>query len=318
MADSASTPDRSGPTSPEVRRIIRSLLANDYAFDIPIGEVGDDSDETLRELSALAEKLQKDQQLHEETLACLKQKDALIESARQDLTRCQEMADQSRDELNQFANITSHDLQAPLRAVAGFVNFLREEYHDALDDTARDYIDRITAGVDRMQEQIKGLLSFSRVESRGAEFKLVNLNDVLDDALTLQAESIENAGGTLTRDALPTVSGDRAQLLQHFQHLLDNSVKFRSPQPLAINISARRSGDYWTIAVRDNGIGIAENEQERIFQVFRRLHTQEEYPGTGIGLAICTRIVNRHGGKLWVESELGKGSTFCFTISDAS
>jgi light-regulated signal transduction histidine kinase (bacteriophytochrome) len=315
---SDSTPDHSGPKSQAALRIIRSLQAEDYSCSIPVDEPGEGSDETLRELSLLAQKLQRDQQLYLETSASLKQKDALIESARQDLARSEEMTNRSREELNQFTYVTSHDLQAPLRAVAGFASFLQEEYQEQLDDTAREYIDHITRGVTRMQQQIKALVSYSRVESRGAAFELVDLNELLDDVLILHGQSIEDAEGTLTREKLPTVSGDRSQLFQHFQSLLDDSVKYRSQRPLEINISAKKSEGCWTIAFSDNGIGIAEKDHERIFQIFCRLHTEAEYPGTGIGLPICRRIVNRHGGKLWVESELGTGSTFYFTMPEAS
>ena len=239
------------------------------------------------------------------------------EEARQRLDRANEALEQSNIELQQFAYIASHDLQSPLRAIAGFAQLLQNEYQGQLDETADDYIERIVKGSKRMQELISDLLAYSRVESRAAPFEPISLNETFDDALTLLQSSIEDAGGEVTRDELPTVRGDGSQLSQLLQNLIGNGIKYHGDRPPRLHVSAERNGNDWTIAVRDNGIGIATEHYERIFEIFRRLHTQLAYPGTGIGLAVCRRIVSRHGGRIWLESAAGEGTTFYFTIAAA-
>ncbi len=226
--------------------------------------------------------------------------------------------EQSNIELQQFAYIASHDLRAPLRGISGFAQFLQQEYQGKLDSTADEYLDQIVSGAQRMQQLITDLLAYSRVESRSRPFAPVDLAEVFDDAVDLLRAETEDARGAVTRGELPTVLGDPAQLSQLLQNLISNGLKYHDDAPPLVHVTAERSDSGWTIAVRDNGIGIDAKHHERIFEIFLRLHTNEKYPGTGIGLAVCRRIVLRHGGRLWVESQVGHGSTFYFTLPDRS
>ena len=239
-----------------------------------------------------------------------------VQKRTSELAAANQALEQSNIELQQFAYIASHDLQAPLRGIAGFAQFLQQDYQGKLDGFADEYIGQIVEGAQRMQRLISDLLAYSRVESRARAFTPTDLATVFDDAVTLLRAEIEYDGGEVTRDELPTVVGDPAQLSQLLQNLLGNAVKYHGIGSPRVHVSAARNGSAWTIAVRDNGIGMEAKHFERIFEIFRRLHTQEQYPGTGIGLAVCRRIVLRHGGRIWVESQVGKGSTFFFTVPD--
>ncbi|MCX9010579.1 MAG: ATP-binding protein [Candidatus Methanoperedens sp.] len=221
----------------------------------------------------------------------------------------------SNAELEQFAYIASHDLQEPLRTVSGFTQLLAKRYRGKLDKDADDFISYIVDGATRMQKMIDDLLEYSRVGTRGKPFERTDLEAVFNQVLTNLKVSIEQNGAVLTHDPLPTVMADATQMVQLFQNLISNAIKFRKKdEPPRIHVSAERMGDEWVLSVRDNGIGIAPEFMGRLFQVFARGHASSEYPGTGIGLAICKRIVERHGGRIWAESEPGKGSTFYFTI----
>ncbi|MEZ6123833.1 MAG: PAS domain S-box protein [Planctomycetaceae bacterium] len=222
--------------------------------------------------------------------------------------------EQSNHDLQQFAYSASHDLQTPLRGIANFAQFLEQEYSSKLDETGRDYISRIVAGAKRMQRLINDLLEYSRVESRAAPFVPCDLNEVVDDAILLLNASLEETGAIVTHDVLPVVPGDRAQLSRLFLNLIGNAVKYRGEQPPQVVVSATEVPGGFQLSVRDNGIGISGEHFEQIFEIFRRLHTQQAYPGTGIGLALCKRIVQRHHGSIWVESEVGVGSIFHFTL----
>ena len=222
--------------------------------------------------------------------------------------------ERSNEELEQFAYVASHDLQEPLRMVANFTSLLKERYHGRLDSDADDFIDYAVDGAKRMQKLIQGLLNYSRVSTRGKEFGSVDCEKLLKQTLTSLMTLIEENGAKVTNGALPTILADEDQMLQLFQNLISNSIKFRGDESPRIHISAKDESTGWLFSVRDNGIGIDSQYAERIFLIFQRLHSREEYPGTGIGLAIARRIVERHGGRIWVESEHGKGSTFFFTI----
>jgi PAS domain S-box-containing protein len=220
----------------------------------------------------------------------------------------------SNAELEQFAYVASHDLQEPLRAVTSYTKLLSKRYSGQLDAKAEEYIAFAVEGATRMQQLIKDLLMYSRVGRRGNELVPVDFVAVFQAAVANLEVAVAESGATLTHGELPTVKGDFTQLVQLVQNLLSNALKYRSDLAPVIHVSAYRQNGNWRFAVRDNGIGIDPKYSDRIFQVFQRLHTRDEYPGTGIGLAICKKIVERHGGRIWVESAPGQGSTFYFTI----
>ena len=220
----------------------------------------------------------------------------------------------SNEELEQFAYVASHDLQEPLRKISSFSELLALQYKGRLDDDADRYLEYVIDGAYRMQTQIRELLEYSRIDRRGKEFILTDCNEVLNNTLTYIRLAIEEAGAMVTHDPLPIVNADGVQLGQVFQNLITNAVKFRGESPPQVHISAAQREKEWIFAVKDNGIGIAPEYAERIFVMFQRLHTRTEYPGTGLGLAICKKIVERHKGRIWVESEPGKGATFYFTV----
>ena len=220
----------------------------------------------------------------------------------------------SNTELEQFAYVASHDLQEPLRMISGYTSLLAKRYKGSLDQDADTFIAYAMDGANRMRSLINDLLSYSRVGTKGKDFALTDCESVLAKTLTSLQMLIQESGATVTHDLLPTVMGDSGQLAQLFQNLIGNGIKYRNSRAPEIHVSCRREGQDWLFAVKDNGIGIDPQYAERIFIIFQRLHTRQEYPGTGIGLAVCKRIVERHGGRIWVESTLGQGSTFWFTI----
>jgi PAS domain S-box-containing protein len=230
--------------------------------------------------------------------------------------RAQELA-RSNADLAQFAYVASHDLKEPLRAVSGCVGLLNVYYEGKLDERSGEYMTHIVEGAARMETLISGLLAYSRVGTQGGELQPVESAKALGTALQNLAASVEENGAVVTHDALPAVNGDLPQLVSLFQNLIGNALKFRQKAPPRIHVSAERNGTHWRFSVRDNGIGIAPQYFERIFRVFQRLHTRREYPGTGIGLAICKKIVERHGGRIWLESLPGEGATFYFSLPAA-
>jgi light-regulated signal transduction histidine kinase (bacteriophytochrome) len=221
----------------------------------------------------------------------------------------------SNQDLEAFAYAASHDLQEPLRAIAGPLQLLQRRFSGQLDPQAEEYIAHSVSGAKRMQQLIDDLLTYARVDRRNSdEAPRSSAAAALLRALANLERAIADSQAEITRGALPVVAADEAQLVMVFQNLLGNAIKFRGPEPLRIQVSAERQGALWRFAVRDNGIGIDPEHFERIFGLFQRLHTRRAYPGTGIGLALCKRIVERHGGQIWVESVAGQGSTFCFTL----
>ncbi|HEY9730244.1 MAG TPA: ATP-binding protein [Chroococcales cyanobacterium] len=220
----------------------------------------------------------------------------------------------SNQELEQFAYVASHDLQEPLRAIAGYTQLLVNEYRDRLDETALEYADFIVDGAKRMQQLIQDLLTYSRVGTRGQEFAPTDCNAVLQQVLQNLQVAIADNQATITAEPLPTVNGDRNQLVQLLQNLIGNAIKFHRDEPPHVYITAQKQDNDWLFQIQDNGIGIKPQYLERIFEVFKRLHTRREYPGTGIGLAICKKIATRHGGRIWAKSESGVGTIFYFTI----
>ena len=221
----------------------------------------------------------------------------------------------SNKELEQFAYIASHDLQEPLRMVSCFTQLLERRYKSQLDSDADDYIHFIVEGAQRMKNLIDDLLAFSRLTTEVKEYEAILMDKILEDVLTNLKASISETNAKIIYKSLPTIIGDPNQIIQLFQNLIGNAIKFHGNKSPQIVISKQEFVDYWLFSVSDNGIGINPKYQEQIFSIFKRLHTREEYEGTGMGLSICKRIVERHGGKIWVDSELGNGSTFNFTIS---
>lgn len=233
--------------------------------------------------------------------------------AESDLQEALSEVRRSNADLEQFAYVASHDLQEPLRAVAGCVQILRKRYAGHLDPSANELIDHAVSGAKRMQSLIHDLLDYSRVATRKVELRKTDSGAALKQALNALTGAVEEAGATITNDPLPIVESNDTQLTQLFQNLIGNAIKYRSDSPPVIHVSAKWVGE-WEFSVRDNGIGIAPEYFERVFAIFQRLHTRAEYPGTGIGLAICKKIIERHGGRIWLESEPGAGTTFFFTI----
>jgi signal transduction histidine kinase len=226
--------------------------------------------------------------------------------------------ERSNAELEQFAYVASHDLQEPLRMVTGYTQLLAKRYGDKLDQNANEYIDYAVEGAKRMQRLIHDLLDFSRIGTRGKKFVPADCQAIVTETLRILQPAIQESGANITYDSLPTVMGDESQLLQLFQNLIGNAMKYRDSKPPVVQVSCKQESEHWLFSVRDNGIGIDPQYANRIFVIFQRLHARDEYPGTGIGLAVCKKIVERHGGKIWVESKLGKGATFYFTMAAAA
>ncbi|RJQ49067.1 MAG: PAS domain S-box protein [Nitrospiraceae bacterium] len=224
----------------------------------------------------------------------------------------------SNKELEQFAFIASHDLQEPLRTISSYVQLINHRYKDRLDGDAEEFINYVVSGTTHMQKLLNDLLSYSRAGSHGEPFKLTDLNSVISKATANLKIAIDGSSAVIEHESLPAVFADEVQMVQVFQNLIGNAIKFRSEDPPSVHIAADMDRNEWVICVSDNGIGINPKYFSRIFHVFKRLHSREKYDGTGIGLAICKKIVERHGGRIWVKSEPGKGSTFCFTIPNRS
>lgn len=220
----------------------------------------------------------------------------------------------SNAELEQFAYVASHDLQEPLRMVASYTQLLAERYRGRLDEDADKFIGYAIEGALRMQTLVRDLLAFSRVGRAGNARESVDCNAVWDEILQTLGPAIQQSGAVVTRGALPLVWADRTQLAQVLQNLIGNAIKFRGEAPPVIHVQAEQAGQQWLFSVTDNGIGIPPEQVEHIFVIFQRLHTRTEYPGNGIGLAICKRIVEHYGGKIWVEPQPGPGSVFKFTL----
>ena len=221
----------------------------------------------------------------------------------------------SNIELQQFAYVASHDLQEPLRAISGFTELLVKRYHGKIDEKADKYLDFITEGTLRMQQMIQDLLTYSRVQTQEHKYVLTDSNTSLDLALSDLQVATKEHHAVITNDPLPTIYADQEQITKMFQNLIGNAIKFHKPGVAPnIHISAKQDEKSWIFSVSDNGIGIDPQYADRIFKIFQRLHTRDEYPGTGIGLAICKRIAEQHGGTIWIESVPGSGSTFYFTI----
>jgi signal transduction histidine kinase len=220
----------------------------------------------------------------------------------------------SNKDLEQFAYVASHDLQEPLRMVNGFVQLLQQRYKGKLDAQAEEYIQQAVAGTQRMHAMIEDLLAYSRVSSQNAAITPISSSKALEQAIANLQAAIKETGATVRSGVLPEIGFDHSQLVQVFQNLIGNALKFKGKDPLTIEVAAQKAEHEWFFSVKDNGIGIDPHYSEQIFEIFKRLHSKEKYPGSGIGLTICKRIVERHGGRIWVESSEGKGAAFYFTV----
>ena len=241
-----------------------------------------------------------------------------IKTANARLNQYAKELERSNVELKQFAYVVSHDLQAPLRNISGFVQLLKRTYEGQIDEQADSWIERTVNNTKRMQTIINDILSYSRVDSRARPFENVDLNKIFDEVLIILESSISDAKAVVTKDKLPVIWGDSSQLIQIFQNIIGNGIKYNKSEFPSVHVTSKEENKHFTILISDNGIGIDSQYYERIFEIFQRLHTYKDYPGTGIGLAICRRIVERHGGEIWIESEMGKGSKFYFTIKKVS
>ena len=239
--------------------------------------------------------------------------------AQQQLRQAAQELSRSNQELEQFAYVVSHDLQAPLRTMSGFAQLLNKFYKGKLDERADEFIQEIISGAADMKSLIDDLLQFSRVQRQERVAEPTDCSEALDEALAGLRAAIEESGAVVERGDLPEILASRSQFIQLFQNLVGNAIKYRGDARPEVHISAEPgsgTASGWIFRVRDNGIGMNPEHLDRIFLIFQRLHTPDEYSGTGIGLAICKKIVELHGGRIWAESEPGKGSTFCFTIED--
>jgi PAS domain S-box-containing protein len=231
-----------------------------------------------------------------------------------ELKKTSENLARSNSELQQFAYVASHDLQEPLRMVASYMQLLERRYKDKLDNDAQEFIAYAVDGATRMKTLINDLLQYSRIETRANPLELTDMENALNQTLSNLEMAIKETNAVITHDALPHIIADSMQMVQLLQNLIDNGIKFHSDKLPQIHIGAKQNENEWVFSVRDNGIGIDPQYFNRLFIIFQRLHSRDEYPGTGIGLAVCKRIVARHGGQIWVESEVGEGATFYFTI----
>jgi signal transduction histidine kinase len=284
-------------------RDTQQVAAGDFAKPVAIAGAPREIVELGGEIDAMRQRIV--QELH------------TVEAARARLEAQALELNRSNAELEQFAYVASHDLQEPLRKVASFCQALERRYHGQLDERADQYIEFAVDGAKRMQVLINDLLAFSRVGRSGHELELVDLDDVLVQVESSLSQVLQENGAGIDAQTLPTVRGERALLVSLFQNLISNAVKFRSAQPPFIHLEAQRHGEEWQFSVTDNGIGIEAEYAERIFVIFQRLHTKEAYAGTGIGLAMCRKIVQYHGGRMWLDTSHSPGAQFCFTLPAA-
>ncbi len=270
----------------------------------------------LYSIRSLSVRLSEREKAEREVNERLKTELAERKRAEDNLARTLIDLERSNKELEQFAYVASHDLQEPLRKVASFTELLERRYKEQMGPDADRYIGYIVDGAKRMSMLITDLLTLSRIGTSTVKFALTDCNEVLNRTLNDLQYRIRESGAEITRDKLPVIMADESQIGLLFQNLISNAIKFRRDEPPRVHFSAKRAEDGWIFSVSDNGIGIEPEFYDRIFVMFQRLHSKSEYPGTGIGLAICKKIIERHGGRIWVESEFGKGTTFYFRIPD--
>jgi light-regulated signal transduction histidine kinase (bacteriophytochrome) len=231
-----------------------------------------------------------------------------------DLARVNAELRRANAELRDFAHVASHDLQEPLRMIASYLQLLERRYSEQLDPEAREFISYAVDGATRMKSLIQDLLSFSQAGTAVASFRPVPAGTVLEQALTNLEVALEESAAQVTAGPLPEIVADASLLVQVFQNLIGNAIKFRGSEPPSIHVWAERQESNWVFSIRDNGIGIDPQHSARVFQIFERLHGSDQYPGTGVGLAIAQKIIERHGGSIWFESQVRCGTTFHFSI----
>lgn len=242
-----------------------------------------------------------------------------LNQANLDLQELKVKLERSNENLEQFACVASHDLQEPLRMVTSYMALLERRIQNKLDQDSKEFMQFAVDGSSRMQQLINDLLSYSRVTTKGKPFEPTNSEEVFGTVLKNLEAAINESGAKVSHDPLPVVTADGGQITRLFQNLVGNAIQYRDSQKAPeVHVSAQKKGAEWVFSVRDNGIGIDPQYHDRIFGIFQRLHTREQYPGTGIGLAVCKKIVERHGGEIRVESEVGKGSTFYFSLPDSN
>ena len=304
----------------EVLRPVKSILSGLLIFTgiaVSIGIIiSYDGMHLLYSVRSLSVRLQEQEKIEKEINSQLQVELAERRLAEEKLERTLIDLERSNKELEQFAYVASHDLQEPLRKVGSFTELLQRRYKDQMGPDADRYIDYIVDGAKRMSMLINDLLTFSRIGTHAEQFAKTNFNIVLERTLDDLQYRIRESGAKITSDDLPVLMADEMQIGLVFQNLLSNAIKFRRDEPSRVHVSARHEKVVWIFSVSDNGIGIEPDYFDRIFVMFQRLHAKSEYKGTGIGLAICKKIVERHGGRIWVESSFGKGSTFYFTIPE--
>jgi PAS domain S-box-containing protein len=306
--DTTIVPFMSSEGKPRQYVAIRADITNRKRADEEIQHLHNEMERRNKELEAQTVELQK----------ARNELEVRVNERTEELAGANQVLERSNIELQQFAYIASHDLQSPLRSISGFVQLLKSEYEGKLDQQADDWIRRTVQAIGQMQTMIRDVLAYSRVDSRSRPFAPTAFLDVFNDAVALLESSIQDAGGEVSCGELPVVMGDRSQLVQLMQNLIGNGLKYHGEEAPNVQVSAKSDGNEWTFSVRDNGIGIDPKYYDRIFEIFKRLHDQTEYPGTGIGLAVCRRVVTRHGGRIWLESGAGHGSVFHFTLPEGT
>jgi signal transduction histidine kinase len=277
-----------------------SSVRADVGIDDEVGRLADSFNHMTENLAGYQAALS-------ENVTILMEQKKTLQEAKRSLNR-------SNKELEEFAYVASHDLQEPLRMIASYTELLKEDYVEKFDDRAKEFMHYIVDGAERMQRLIKDLLQLSRVGTRGKPFEKFDTKKALEDALTNLEVRIKENQATVKYHEMPVICGDVSQITQLFQNLVGNAIKFHGEKKPQIYIQAQKQETEWLFILKDNGIGMERKYFERIFTMFQRLHSRAEYEGTGIGLTVCKKIVERHGGRIWVESKQGSGSTFYFTI----